>query len=105
MHKRVCPDRSSLRLIPLLFVRHIQIVDFSGASPLDDALEDLSNIDNVTVTHESEVMFVDDTAGILEVRYNITFDGDCVRGNIPLGDLTASCYASATSVLADVECR
>lgn len=70
-----------------------------------DALEALSNIDNVTVTHEEVITSYDDSAGVLEVRYNITFDGDCVRGNVPTGDLTASCYPSATTVLADVECR
>lgn len=69
------------------------------------ALEDLSNIDNVSVAHYSVVTNEDDTAGTLEVRYNITFDGDCVRGNVPVGDLTASCYASATTVLSDVDCR
>lgn len=41
----------------------------------------------------------------MEVRYNITFDGDCVRGNIPVGDFSASCYASATAALSDVDCR
>ena len=72
---------------------------------MDEALEALSNIDNVTVTHEEVITSYDDSAGILEVRYNITFDGDCVRGNVPTGDLTASCYSSGTTVLADVECR
>lgn len=69
------------------------------------ALEALSNIDDVTVTHDSVITREDDTAGTLEVSYNISFDGECVRGNIPIGDLTASCYASATTVLADVDCR
>lgn len=69
------------------------------------ALEHLSNIDNVSVTHDSVITNEDDTAGMLEVRYNITFDGDCVRGNVPVGDLTASCYAGATTVLSDVDCR
>lgn len=70
-----------------------------------DALEALSNIDNVIVAHEDVITFYDDSAGTLEVRYNITFNGTCVRGNVPLGDLTASCYPSATTVLADVDCR
>lgn len=70
-----------------------------------DALEALTNIDDVTVTWEEVITSDDDTAGTLEVRYNITFDGDCVRGNIPTGDLAHSCFPSATAVLADVECR
>lgn len=72
---------------------------------MTEALEALSNIDNVTVTHEKNITSYDDSVGVLEVRYNITFDGDCVRGNIPTGDFTASCYPSATTVLSDVECR
>lgn len=72
---------------------------------MTDALEGLANILDVTVTWEEVITSYDDTAGTLEVRYNITFDGDCVRGNIPAGDLTHSCYPSATAVLADVECR
>lgn len=72
---------------------------------MNDALEALTNIDDVTVTWEEEITSYDDTAGTLELRYNITFDGDCVRGNVPAGDLTHSCSPSATAVLADVECR
>lgn len=72
---------------------------------MTEALEALSNIDNVTVTHEEVITSYDDSVGTLEVRYIITFDGDCVRGNVPTGDLTASCSSSATTVLADVECR
>lgn len=80
-------------------------MDFSGQQPVAEALEALSNIDSVMVTHEDVITFYDDSAGTLEVRYNITFNGTCVRGNVPLGDLTASCYPSATTVLTDVDCR
>lgn len=72
---------------------------------MTEALEALSNIDSVNVTHEKEITVYDDREGIMEVRYNITFDGDCVRGNIPTGDFRPSCYPSASSVFADVECR
>lgn len=94
-------------LMPVLrrFCSRDQIVDFTGSSPMEGALEALSNIDSVTVTHDETISSVDDTAGALEVHYNITFDGDCVRGNVPVGDLTASCSATATTVLAAVDCR
>lgn len=82
-----------------------QIIDFTGQDPLRDALEDMSNIDNVTVTYEEEVTSYDGISGTLEIRYNITFDGDCVRGNVPTGDLTASCHPGATGALSDIECR
>lgn len=72
---------------------------------MSDALEALSNIDDVIVTHENVITLYDDSVGTLEARYNITFNGTCVRGNVPLGDLTASCYPSATTVLTDVDCR
>lgn len=87
------------------FFNHSQIVNFADSAPLREALESLPNIDNVTVTHDQAITVSDDSTGTLEVRYNITFDGYCVRGNIPTGDFTASCYASATSALADVDCR
>ena len=80
-------------------------MDFTDPSPLREALEALSNVDNVTVTHDQVITSYDDNAGTLEVRYNITFDGDCVRGNIPTGDFAAMCYASATGVFADIDCR
>lgn len=82
-----------------------QIIDFSLQQPMTDALEALSNIDHVTITHNELITSYDDNAGTLEVRYSITFDGDCVRGNIPTGDLAASCHSSTASFLADVECR
>lgn len=82
-----------------------QIVDFTGQQPMKDAFEGLSNINGVTVTWEEVITAYDDFAGTLELRYNVTFDGDCVRGNIPTGALAESCYASATDVLADVDCR
>ncbi|CAN0540012.1 unnamed protein product [Ectocarpus sp. 12 AP-2014] len=81
------------------------ITDFTGQQPVKDALEGLSNINGVTVTWEEVITAYDDNAGTLELRYNVTFDGDCVRGNVPAGGLAESCYASATDVLADVDCR
>lgn len=90
--------------VGLLFDRS-QIINFADSVSMREALENLPNIDNVAVTHDQAIAVYDDSAGTLEVRYNITFDGNCVRGNIPTGDLTASCYASATTALADVDCR
>ncbi|CAM9134269.1 unnamed protein product [Discosporangium mesarthrocarpum] len=81
------------------------VIAFNSSDFLMTPLSELSNIDNVTVTHELVVTNEDDyPLGTLEVIYNITFDGNCVRGNIPTGDLSYSCVTSQTTQLDAVGC-
>lgn len=91
-----------------------QINSFTDGGPMKTALEGLSNIDGVTVTLDAPVFDfnVNDVVGVttaestLELRYQITFTGDCVRGNIPDAALQPSCTLGNTTAAVDrILCR
>ena len=83
----------------------LQVSNADG-TPVKDALEALSNIDGVTVTLTPAFSFDGGTSlGTLELQYEITFTGECVRGDIPAAALEVfACTMSATAGIT-VMCR
>lgn len=88
-----------------------QITDFTGPLPVETALETLTNIDDVTVTWTPTFTFDVDNLGTptsrstLELRYEITFTGDCVRGDIPDAALVPVCALTSPTAEVTSACR
>lgn len=85
-------------------VTPVQVGGAVGTS-MKAALEGLSNIDSVDVTLTIPPQgFSSTDVGTLELQYQITFTGKCVRGYIPEAALVVStCDMSTTDVA--IACR
>lgn len=78
----------------------------TDSTPMKIALEDLDNIDDVTVTLSHNFTF-DASGSTLVLVYEIAFTGDCVRGNIPEGALAAPVcdLGATTTTVQTMACR